>query len=72
MEQPTEKHHLKDLGNAEETDPTAEDAVELGSDVAPSPSPDAPPAPETLAGRVGLEGSADSPTGDDRFTGGSR
>ncbi|WP_394247893.1 hypothetical protein [Arthrobacter pityocampae] len=77
MEQPTEKHHLKDLGNAEETDPTAEDAVELGSgqagsDVAPSPSPDAPPAPETLAGRVGLEGSADSPTGDDRFTRGSR
>ncbi len=79
MDQPTEEHHLKDLGSTEGIDPTdvsqiqdgpltAADEVDLISNQA---VPDADPSVETLAGNLGLEGSADNPTRDDHFTGGS-
>lgn len=81
MEQPTEEHHLKDLGSTEGIDPTdvgqiqdgpltAADEVDL---IANQAVPDADPSVQTLAGNIGLEDSpADNPTTDDRFTGGSR
>lgn len=79
MDQPTDEHHLKDLGQTDGIDPTdvgrtqeapltAADEVDLIADQA---VPDGDPSPETLAGNLGLEGSADNPTRDDRFTGGS-
>jgi len=63
MDQPTEEHHLKDLGSTEDVEPGDTGPVQDG--------PPADASPETLTGDLGLEGSADSPTGDDRFTGGS-
>lgn len=80
MDQPTENHHVKDLGSTEGIDPTdvaqiqeggltAADEVDL---IANQAVPDSDPAVQTVAGNLGLEGSADSPAGDDRFTGGSR
>lgn len=81
MDQPTEEHHLKDLGSTEGIDTTdvgqiqdgpltAADEVDL---IANQAVPEADPSPETLAGSLGLEDSpADNPITDDRFTGGSR
>ncbi|MHA7279102.1 hypothetical protein ACX80H_05040 [Arthrobacter sp. MDT2-2] len=81
MDQPTEEHHLKDLGSTEGIDPTdvgqiqdgpltAADEVDLISNqVVPADNP----SPKTLAANLGLEDApADNPTTDDRFTGGSR
>ncbi|MDN4610844.1 hypothetical protein [Arthrobacter burdickii] len=81
MDQPTEEHHMKDLGSTEGIDPTdvgqiqdgpltAADEVDLISNqVVPADNP----SPKTLAANLGLEDSpADNPTTDDRFTGGSR
>ncbi|WP_146067361.1 hypothetical protein [Arthrobacter sp. SX1312] len=65
MEPPSKDHHLQDLGSTDGTDPA--DSGQVQND----PPADADPSPETLAGNLGFEGSADSPTGDDRFTGGS-
>lgn len=79
MEQPSENHHLKDLGDTEGIDPTdvgqiqdgpltAADEVDL---IANQAVPDGDPSPQTAAGNLGLEDApADNPTTDDRFTGG--
>ncbi|MHA7239829.1 hypothetical protein [Arthrobacter sp. TMS1-12-1] len=66
MDQPTEEHHLKDLGSTDGIGPA--DAGPLGD----GPPAEADASPGTLTGNLGFEGSADSPTGDDRFTGGSQ